>query len=195
MLKIYDSVMKVISAVVGALVQILLAVMVAIIAWMVLSRQLQSSFPKLAQIAPWMKNLSWVEEMSLVMVIWFGLVGATFGVRDRYHLRMDLFLKIFPPGARVAISYFVDLLIVAFGVLLIVGGVPQVILTLSQTLPATKLPRAISYMPLPITGILIVLYGFRNLLAGGPAKDAAAMGAAECAPPGGAAETTGATNK
>jgi len=192
MIKIYDSVSKVISAVVGALVQVLLAVMVAIIAWMVLSRQLQGAFPKLAQAAPWMKNLSWVEEMSLVMVIWFGLVGATFGVRDRYHLRMDLFLKAFPPAARVAISYFVDLLIVAFGVLLIAGGIPQVSLTMTQTLPATKLPRAISYLPLSITGGLIVLYGFRNLLAGGPAKDAAAIGAAECAPPPQETHSTGA---
>jgi TRAP-type transport system small permease protein len=181
MLKVYDSIIRVVSAIVSALVQVLLAVMVAIIAWMVLSRQLQDSFPKLAVMAPWMKNLSWVEEMSLVMVIWFGLIGATFGVRDRYHLRMDLFLKLFPPGVRVAVSYFVDILILGFGVMLIVGGIPQVILTLSQTLPATKLPRAISYLPLPITGALIVLYGFRNLIAGGPAKDAAMIGATDCA--------------
>jgi TRAP-type C4-dicarboxylate transport system permease small subunit len=169
MLGIYDAVMKVVSAIVAALVQLLLIVMVAIIAWMVISRQLLSRAP------------SWAEEISLVMVIWFGLIGATFGVRDRYHLRMELFLKLMPRGARPVVAYFTDILIVAFGVLLIVGGMPHVVMTMSQTLPATKLPGAIRYLPLPITGALIVLYGFRNLLAGGPSKDAATIGVTECA--------------
>ena len=81
MLGIYDSVIKVVSAIVAALVQLLLVIMVVIIFWMVISRQLLSRAP------------SWVEEISLVMIIWFGLIGATFGVRDRYHLRMDLFFR------------------------------------------------------------------------------------------------------
>jgi hypothetical protein len=37
-------------------------------------------------------------------------------------------------------------------------------------------------MPLPIAGALIVLYGFRNLLARGPVMDADTIDAEKCAP-------------
>lgn len=169
MIGIYDAVMKVITAVVAAVMQILLVIMVAIITWLIISRQFLDHAP------------SWVEEISLVMIIWFGLIGATIGVRERYHLRMELFFKMFPRPVRIAVAYLVDLMILGFGVLLIVGGLPQVMLTMDQTLPATKLPGAIRYMPLPITGALIVMYGLRNLLARGPIIDADAAGLQECA--------------
>ncbi len=158
MLNIYDAFLKALTVIFGFIVQILLIIMVAIITWLVFSRQLLGSAP------------SWVEEISLVMIIWFGLIGATFGVRERYHLRMDLFFKMFPPKIRTVIAYFTDALVVAFGAMLLIGGINHVILTMGQTLPATKLPGAIRYLPLPITGALIILYGIRNLI-GGPAND------------------------
>jgi TRAP-type transport system small permease protein len=154
-----DSVLKIISVFFEALTRILLAVMVAIIAWLVFARQVLHAAP------------SWAEEISLVMIIWFGLIGATFGVRERYHLRMDLFFKMMPRWLRIVIAYLTDILIVAFGVLLVIGGIQHIGLTMSQTLPATKLPGAIRYIPLPITGALIAIYGLRNIIGGDTAAD------------------------
>lgn len=163
MLKAFDTFLKIITRFFEAFTQILLMVMVAIILWLVITRQL-------------LHNASpWAEEISLVMIIWFGLIGATFGVRERYHLRMELFLKFMPKAPRHVVAILVDALIVAMGVFLVIGGIQHIALTAGQTLPATKLPGSLRYIPLPITGALIVLYGIRNMLGGGTFADADAI--------------------
>lgn len=155
-----DKVIKAITTFFEALTRILLLVMVGIVTWLVISRQILHHAS------------SWAEEISLVMVIWFGLIGATFGVKERYHLRMELFFAPLPRPARVALSFFTDALVVAFGVLLIIGGTQHVILTAPQELPATLITAALRYLPVPITGALIVLYALRAIVGGETAKDA-----------------------
>lgn len=172
-MKFIDAVLKILSVFFEALTQLLLVVMVAIITWLVISRQILQHAS------------SWAEEISLVMIIWFGLIGATFGVRDRYHLRLELIMKYIPRVPRRFISYLMDILIIVFGVLLVVGGIQHIGLTLGQTLPATKLPRAICYMPLPITGVLIAVYCLRNMIGGGTGRDSDSLDAdsSSCAAP------------
>ncbi|MEW6202846.1 MAG: TRAP transporter small permease [bacterium] len=160
MLRLIDAVLNLITILFKVLTQLLLVTMVAVIMWLVITRQVLH------------RASSWAEEISLVMIIWFGLIGATFGVRERYHLRMELFMKWMPRRPRRIIAWVVDALIAVAGVLLIVGGIPHILLTMDQTLPATKLPGALRYIPLPVTGALIVLYGVRNMLGGGSAADA-----------------------
>jgi TRAP-type transport system small permease protein len=163
-MRFFDRLLKAITIFFEATTQILIAVMVCVMTWLVISRQVLS------------QASSWAEELSLVMLIWFGLIGATFGVRDRYHLRVDIIFKMFPKRVRHAIAYFTDGLIVTFGILLIAGGMQHVMLTMGSTLPATKLPGALRYMPLPLMGTLIVLYGIWNLLGGRPSADADTAG-------------------
>jgi len=172
-MKTIDAILKVLSAIFETLTQLLLVIMVAIIMWLVISRQILQHAS------------SWAEEISLVMIIWFGLIGATFGVRDRYHLRIELIMKFIPRTPRRAVAYLMDALIVVFGVLLVVGGIQHMGLTMAQTLPATKLPGALRYTPLPIAGALIVIYGLRNMIGGGSAADADAVDVtpAACAKP------------
>lgn len=172
-MKFFDAILKILSVFFEALTQLLLVVMVAIITWLVISRQILQHAS------------SWAEEISLVMIIWFGLIGATFGVRDRYHLRLELIMKYIPRVPRRFISYLMDILIIVFGVLLVVGGIQHIGLTLGQTLPATKLPGAIRYAPLPITGFLIAVYGLRGMIGGGTAADSDSLDAdpASCAAP------------
>ena len=155
-----DKVIRAITAVFEALTQILLLVMVGVVTWLVISRQILHHAS------------SWAEEISLVMVIWFGLIGATFGVKERYHLRMELFFAPLPRSARVAISIFTDALVALFGLLLLIGGTQHVIQTAPQELPATLITAALRYLPVPITGALIVIYSLRSLVGGETVKDA-----------------------
>jgi TRAP-type transport system small permease protein len=159
-MKLIDGLLKIISVIFEGLTRLLLVVMVAIITWHVVSRQI------------FHKPTSWAEEISLVMIIWFGLIGATFGVRDRYHLRMDIIFRLRRGGWRIAVAYLAAALFVVLGVLMLGGGTQHVGFTLTQPLPATKLPGAIRYAPLVITGAMIAIYGIRNMLGGGPAADA-----------------------
>jgi len=155
-MKAIDKILKILTAIFEWLTGLLLVAMVAVITWLVFSRWILH------------RPCSWGNEVAVAMLIWFSLIGATFGVRERYHLRIDMLYKYFPRWVRAFITYAIAALIVLFGVLIFIGGAQHVALTINyyQTLPVTKAPAALLFLPLPIAGALIILYGLRELCGG-----------------------------
>ena len=54
------------------------------------------------------------------------------------------------------VSRFVFLLITGFGLVMIFSGIPLVKFMMRSTLPATKLPSAVKYIVVPLSGIMLV---------------------------------------
>lgn len=104
------------------------------------------------------KTPYWSEEIALLIMVWMGLLGAALGVRDRIHINVDVFIKLFPEKIYKFFVFFNNFLVLLFSFSLVIFGIKLVNFTKFQTLPATHLSTSLSYLPLPLAGILIIIY-------------------------------------
>ena len=108
----------------------------------------------------------WANEVPLIMVVWFGLLGAGLGVRDKSHLAVEFLVRGMGPGAKnffFRLSYAFMLL---FATAMTVAGVRLVMFTIAnqQTYPATKLSVAVCYVAIPLGGAFIFLHALKHLI-------------------------------
>lgn len=105
----------------------------------------------------------WSEEITLLCLTWFSFMGISIGFRERLHLGMDLFEKL-PKKAVAVLDRLVDVVTFFFGLYLLVYGWDFTMMMRGSFLAATRLPNAIQYIVLPITGILTCAYSALQIL-------------------------------
>lgn len=105
------------------------------------------------------QGFSWSQEVSTTMMVWFAFIGIAIGVLEKIHMSIEMFTAKLPRRVVAWIDSVDYLLIAAFGVLMIVFGVQIMQVTKNATLPATKLPSAVLYIILPLSGALVLLNG------------------------------------
>ena len=104
---------------------------------------------------------SFAEELARYLLIWVGLLGASYAAGKRMHLALDLlpmklkgrrkrYLEIFIEGCTLVFAFFV----------LVVGGARLVWVTLflGQTSAALQIPLGYVYLAIPLSGLLIMFY-------------------------------------
>lgn len=153
-----DALTRAVKIVVIALV----TVMVCAILWQVFMRYVFNRPP------------SWTEELALLMFTWSMLLMTAVGVREFFHVRMDLLLDRLPARGRDWADRAIALAIAAFGCYLAWAGASYVQETHGAT--SAAIGYAIDWLhgAAPVTGALIVLYGLERTLTGMPATEAVA---------------------
>lgn len=102
-------------------------------------------------------GFSWTQEISTLLFVWFSLIGMAIGVKERIHINIEIFTKKLSAKAIRILEGIDHLLITAFGCAMVYYGGVIMKMTSQSTLPATKLPSAVLYLILPLSGALIVL--------------------------------------
>ena len=100
----------------------------------------------------------WSEEITLLLLAWFAFMSIAIGFREYIHLGIDSLTNLFPKSFNKVLDKIISATIFAFGLYLVVQGWEFTLLTMESTLPATKLPSSITYVAMPITGIMICGY-------------------------------------
>lgn len=100
----------------------------------------------------------WSEEITLLLLAWFAFMAIAIGFREYIHLGIDSFTNLFPKSFNKVLDKIISASILAFGLYLVFQGWEFTLLTMESTLPATKLPSSITYVAMPITGIMICGY-------------------------------------
>jgi TRAP-type C4-dicarboxylate transport system permease small subunit len=80
------------------------------------------------------------------------------------HLGIDSFTNLFSKGFNKFWDKVIVLSTFAFGFYLVVQGWEFTVLMFDSTLPATKLPSSITYLAMPITGVMICGYSLLQLI-------------------------------
>lgn len=106
----------------------------------------------------------WSEEVTLLLMVWFSFMGIAIGFREKLHLAMDSFTNLFPKRFNRVLDKIILLCVFAFGLYLVINGWEFTVLMSESTLPATKLPNGILYLVMPITGVMICVYTFLQLI-------------------------------
>lgn len=109
-------------------------------------------------------SIRWSEEVPLIMMVWFGFISLAIGVKKKLHISIELLFGKMPPKVQFVMLKFVDLSIFAFGVIMIYYGGKLASITMSSTMPATKMPTGYLYGIVPLSGILVAYYSLISLL-------------------------------
>ena len=128
---------------------ILMAIMVIDVTWQVFTRFI-------------LKDPSgFTEELAGFLLIWIGLLGASYAYNTKAHLGIDV-LTTKLSGIKKQISeILVSVIVFLFALfLLVIGGsrLVDITFTLKQISPSMGIPMGYIYMVLPVTGILFMYY-------------------------------------
>ena len=130
-----------------------LFVIVAIVAWQVFGRYVLNSSP------------TWAENLALVLILYVTLIGAAVGVRDAGHIGMESLLVLVPEGPRAKIEMGVHILVAIFGAAMVYNGWILGMSVASYKLANINLPESVRYVPLVVSGVLIVLFSVEHVIA------------------------------
>lgn len=133
----------------------LMSLMVLTVTWQVVSRFILK--------AP----SSYTEELARFLLIWIGLLGASYALRTKAHLGIDILPKYLSGKKRKWLMEFIYSLIMAFAFfVMVVGGFRLVDLTftLDQTSAAMGVRMGYVYLVLPLSGAIMMFYSLVAIL-------------------------------
>ncbi|MBN1409078.1 MAG: TRAP transporter small permease [Calditrichaceae bacterium] len=139
----------IITKVLSIILIILMAVMVLDVTWQVFTRFL-------------LKNPSgFTEELAGFLLIWIGLLGASYAYRIKAHLGIDILTSKLTGTKKISSEIIVSVIVFLFALfILVIGGLRlvNIVFTLRQISPSIGIPMGYVYSVLPITGILFIYY-------------------------------------
>jgi TRAP-type C4-dicarboxylate transport system permease small subunit len=104
---------------------------------------------------------SFTEELARYLLIWVGLLGASYAAGQKMHLAIDIVLKAVAGKIRNLAELCIQLFIFLFAFfVMVIGGIRLVVITLklSQISAALRLQLGYVYLVLPLSGLLIMFY-------------------------------------
>ncbi len=104
---------------------------------------------------------SFTEELARYLLIWVGLLGASYVAGRKMHLAIDVVVNRFTGRARHLAEYFIEVSIFVFALFVMVfGGLRLVVitLTLNQISAVLRIKLGYVYLVLPLSGLLIMFY-------------------------------------
>jgi TRAP-type C4-dicarboxylate transport system permease small subunit len=131
-----------------------MAVMVVNVLWQVFTRFIMQS------------PSSFTDELSRYLLIWVGLLGASYATGQKLHLSIDILPSKSSPRMQKILYVTINVFICFFAFfIMIVGGFNLVYLTysLNQYSAALEVSLAVIYLVIPLSGMLIIFYSILNL--------------------------------
>jgi TRAP-type C4-dicarboxylate transport system permease small subunit len=114
----------------------------------------------------------WTEELARLFFVWAVFLGAAIGVKRNLHTRVDFLLVRLRPRVAVLLLAGMDLLLAGMAVVMLVYGGQLVLSTRADFTTSLGYPRNWFYIPVPLSGIMMLWYLLPNVarrLSGGRA--------------------------
>lgn len=109
----------------------------------------------------------WSEELARFLLIWISILGTAYASSQGKHLAIDLLGPKMEQDSRRRLRIFIHCIILSFALfVMVIGGLRLLYIThtLGQLSPALRLPMAVVYAVLPVSGLLIIYYKIRAIL-------------------------------
>ncbi len=132
----------------------LMAVMVLNVLWQVASRYIVRS------------PSSFTDELARFLLIWVGLLGASYVTGKKLHLAIDILPNKLQGRKERNLTILINILVALFAFFAMVwGGIKLVYitLTLEQISPSLNIPLGYVYLVVPLSGAIIIYYSLANL--------------------------------
>lgn len=129
-----------------------LVLLVAITSWQIFGRFVLNSSP------------SWTEQTSLLLMLWFVMLGAASGVREGYHIRIALFEQRLGQHSARWLRRGIALIVGLLGLAIMIYGAMLCWAFRDNAIPSLGINRSVAYLVLPISGALIVIFGIERMI-------------------------------
>lgn len=146
--RVYDLIARVCLLLAGAA----LVVMTAIFAWLVFGRYVLNDTP------------TWVEQVSLLLVMVIAFLGAAVGVHQNTHLSVVVFRDMVPSWLHTGFVLVSDVLMAVFGGLMFWHGIELTMFKWKTLIPLIQWSEGLRTLPLTICGALLFLFSTGHLI-------------------------------
>ncbi len=158
---------RAISKILGGVLTVLMAAMVIDVTWQVTSRFV-------------LKNpSSYTEELAGFLLIWIGLLGASYAYYTKAHLGIDVLIYKLTGLKRRFVEILINLIVAAFAFfVMVLGGIRLVKLTftLGQISPALGIEMGYVYLVIPLAGLLIIYFAINFIITSISNRSGASVG-------------------
>ena len=151
-LRYLETISNVLSRICLLLAGTALVVMTAIFAWLVFGRYVLNDTP------------TWVEQVSLLLVMVIAFLGAAVGVQQDTHLSVVLFRTMLPAKVRTIFVFVTDVLMAGFGALMFWYGLELTQFKWNTLIPLIQWSEGLRSLPLTICGALVFLFSVGHLI-------------------------------
>ncbi len=104
------------------------------------------------------------EELLTYSFTWLALFSAAYVFGKRDHMRMGFLADKLPSGKKRILDIVIEIGIILFAaVVLVYGGIRIMNLTMTQVTASLGIPMGVVYTAVPLSGVMIVLYGILNI--------------------------------
>lgn len=132
----------------------MLVTLILIFGWLVWGRYVMNDTP------------TWVEQVSLILVVWITFLGAAVAVHQRAHLAVDFIRDAFPDRLRRAATVLADLMVLGFAAAMVWHGYLLTEAGTARDVPMLGVSEAWRVAAVPVSGALITLFISVRLLRG-----------------------------
>jgi TRAP-type C4-dicarboxylate transport system permease small subunit len=130
-----------------------LVVLIVCVQWQVIGRYLFNDSP------------TWTEPFALMLVLYITALAVAVGVRDAGHLGMESIVVLLPKAAQRVAEVLIHACVLGFAILMAMAGWEWLTLKWDEPKPMLGVSEGLDYLPLVISGVLIVLFCIEHLIA------------------------------
>ena len=151
-IKKIDAVSNIIVRACIFLAAISLVAMTVFYVWLVYGRYVLNDTP------------TWVEQVSLLLVMVITFFGAAVGVHQHSHLSVVVFRNMVPTSVRNVLVIITDLLMIGFGGMMFWYGIELTKFKWNTLIPLIQVSEGFRSLPLTICGALLFLFSIGHLI-------------------------------
>jgi TRAP-type C4-dicarboxylate transport system permease small subunit len=108
----------------------------------------------------------WVERAALLTILYIALPMAAVGIRQGFHMSVTFAVDLLSPKSQAIAALLVDLSLALFGVAMAWFGGVIAHRVWTAKMSVLPLPEGVTYLPLVIAGVLLVIFALERLALG-----------------------------
>lgn len=131
---------------------IALVVLTLMFGWLVYGRYVLNDTP------------TWVEQVSLLLVMLITFVGAAVGIHENTHLGVTYFREIVPGFVRTIFTAVTHIFLLIFGAIMAYQSYNLTVFKWGSEIPLIHVPEGLRSIPITICGVLVCLFSIGHLI-------------------------------
>ena len=148
----YDRVLDMACQVCTVFTGVALVFMTVIFGWLVFGRYVLNSTP------------TWVEQISLLLIVYIAFLGAAVGVHKRTHLGVAVFREMSPTPIQHIFDFLSFGLLAAFGLAMTFYGYKLTVFKWSALIPLINISEGWRSLPIALSGVIVFLSSVGQLI-------------------------------
>ncbi len=148
----YYAFLDVLAFISKILTGVAIVVLTVIFGWLVYGRYVMNDTP------------TWVEQVSLLLVMLITFLGAAIGIHENTHLGVSYFREVVPDTVRTIFTVITHIFLLIFGAIMAVQSYHLTVFKWGSEIPLLHVPEGLRSLPIAVCGVLICLFSIGHLI-------------------------------